>query len=90
MKFGGESLPPLLSNKKKTNGGVKDSLNTLIWKCKVPLKVRNFLWRMFHNKLQTAVSLKRRGWHGSPLCCVCNKPETVNRIFFECVFALLP
>jgi len=45
-----------------------------------------FLWQVFHNKLQTAVALKRRGWHGSPLCCVCNQPENVNHIFFKCVF----
>jgi len=31
--------------------------------------------------------LVKRGWHGSPLCCVCHKPETVNHIIFECVFA---
>jgi hypothetical protein len=67
-----------------THGGVVDS--KLVWKSKSLLKVRVFLWQMFHDKLPTALTFKRR-WHGSPLCRLCNKPETVNHIFFECVFA---
>jgi hypothetical protein len=69
-----------------THGGVRDRLCTLVWKCKVPLQVKVFLWQMIHNKLQTATTLKRRGWHGSPLCCVCDRPETVDHIMFQCVF----
>jgi hypothetical protein len=48
-----------------------------------------FLWQVFHNKLQTALALAKRGWHGSPLCCICicKKVETVNHILFECVFS---
>ena len=42
---------------------------------------------MFNNRLQTATSLKRRGWKGSEFCCVCGKKETVNHIFFQCVLA---
>lgn len=70
-----------------THGGVQDSLNDLLWKSKMPLKVKIFLWQVFHNKLQTALNLCKREWHGSPLCCVCHKPETVNHILFECLFA---
>jgi len=70
-----------------THGGVVDHLSKLVWKSKSPLKVRVFLWQMFHDKLPTAVTFERGRWHGSPLCCVCTKPETVNHIFFECVFA---
>jgi hypothetical protein len=69
-----------------THGGVRDLLCTLVWKWKVPLKVKVFLWQMIHDKLQTATTLKRRGWHGSPLCCVCDRPETVDHIMFQCVF----
>jgi hypothetical protein len=70
-----------------THGGVRDRLCGLIWKSKIPLKVKVFLWQMYHDKLQAAVTLKRRGWQGSPLCCVCNEHETVNHIFFECCFS---
>ena len=33
------------------------------------------------------MALVKRQWQGSPLCCVCNKPETANHIIFECVVA---
>lgn len=69
-----------------THGEVNDKINDLLWKCKIPLKVKIFLWQAIHNKLQTAVSLSKKGWHGSPLCCVCLKPETVNHLLSECVF----
>jgi hypothetical protein len=32
-----------------------------IWHSKLPLKIKIFLWQLKHNKLQSAVSLKRRG-----------------------------
>jgi hypothetical protein len=70
-----------------THGGVKDKLNDILWKCKVPLKVKVFLWQAWHNKLPTAESLVKRNWQGSPSCCLCGKVETVDHILFECVFA---
>lgn len=46
------------------------------------------MWQVFHNKLHTTTALKRRGWEGSPLCCVCDRYETVvNHILFQCVFS---
>ena len=65
---------------------MRDRLCGLIWKSKIPLKVKVFLWQMYHDKLQAAVTLKRRGWQGSPLCCVCNEHETVNHIFLSAAF----
>jgi hypothetical protein len=47
-----------------THGGVKDKLNDILWKCKVPLKVKVFLWQAWHNKLPTAESLVKRNWQG--------------------------
>lgn len=70
-----------------THGGVNDKINDLIWKSKIPLKVKVFLWQVFHKKLQTALALSRRGWHGNPLCSVCNLVETVDHILFGCVFS---
>ena len=70
-----------------THGGVRDKVNELIWGCRMPLKVKVFLWQVFHRKLQTASSLTKRGWQGSPLCCICPVSETVNHLLFGCVFA---
>ena len=62
-------------------------LTYMIWKCRIPLKVKVFLWQVLHRKLQTALSLTKRGWQESPLCCICPEIETVNHLFFRCVFA---
>jgi hypothetical protein len=33
----------------------------LICKCKIPLKIKLFLWHVFHNKLQIVATLKING-----------------------------
>lgn len=43
-----------------------------------------FLWQMFHNKLQVAGTLVKRGRKGSTDCCLCDLVETVNHVFFRC------
>lgn len=58
-----------------------------IWKCKIPLKIKFFLWQVFNNKLQVGQSLSRRGWKGDSSCCVCGAIETVDHILFGCVLA---
>lgn len=70
-----------------TQGGVTDKRNEIMWICKIPLKVKVFLWQAVHDKLQTVVTLVKRKWRGSPLCCVCHMPETVDHILFGCVFS---
>ena len=60
-----------------------------LWKTKLPLKIKVFLWQLSHNKLQKAVALKRRGWKGDLHCCLCNRPETTNHIFCSCFLARL-
>ena len=59
-----------------------------VWKSKLPMKLKVFLWQIFHNKLQTGVKLKKkRKWRGSEKCNLCEKAETVDHIFFSCVLA---
>ena len=62
-------------------------INSMISSGNLPLKIKIFMWQVFHNKLQTATALKRRGWEGSPLYCVCGRYETDNHILFLCVFS---
>jgi len=64
---------------------VKNSDN--LWKTKLPLKIKVFLWQLSHNKLQSAVALKKRGWKGDPYCCLCGRLETTKHIFFSCSLA---
>ena len=55
------------------------------------LKLRVFVWQALHNRLQTGVVLKKMKWKGDDKCPLCNKPETVDHIFFpvcDCFFCL--
>lgn len=67
--------------------GVINYRMRMIWKCKVPLKVKVFLWQTVQNKLQTAANLKERNWKGSHKCVVCGENETEDHIFFSCILA---
>lgn len=67
-----------------TDRGITSKVAGYIWKCKVPLKVKFFLWQVFNNKLQVGQSLIKRGWGGSGNCCVCGCPESVENILFRC------
>ncbi|CAN6285209.1 unnamed protein product [Urochloa humidicola] len=58
-----------------------------IWKIKLPLKIKIFLWQMSHDKLQSATALAHRGWKGSDKCVLCGQTETTKHIFFECSLA---
>lgn len=61
--------------------------NTL-WKLRVPPKIKFFLWRCLVNVLPTNVALVRRHVDISPMCPRCNlHNETVNHVFFECIYA---
>jgi len=55
-----------------TDWGMPSRVAGLIWKCKIPLKIKFFLWQMFHNKLQVAGNLVKRGWKGNMSCCLCD------------------
>jgi hypothetical protein len=59
----------------------------IIWKCKILLKIKFFLWQAFSNKVQVSHSLIRRGWKGDGKCCICGILETVNHIFFGSALA---
>lgn len=58
-----------------------------IWKCKLPLKVKIFIWLILQGRLQTAVNLKGKKWKGSHKCVICGEPETEEHIFFNCILA---
>ena len=82
--FTTKSLYRFLSNR-----GMPSRVAGIIWKCKVPLKIKFFLWQTFNNKLPVGLSLLRRGWKGDGKCCLCGVLETINHILFYCVLAKL-
>ncbi|RLN34680.1 putative retroelement [Panicum miliaceum] len=69
-----------------TFGGVTSKEAGGIWKARVPLKIKVFIWQMFH-KLPTATELVKRGWKGSHRCSLCGQPESGDHIFFHCSMA---
>jgi hypothetical protein len=60
--------------------------NRLLWRIKLPLKVKIFLWFLFKGVILTKDSLIERNWHRTESCCFSNR-ETIQHLFFDCVLA---
>jgi hypothetical protein len=61
--------------------------NRFLWRTKLPLKVKIFLWFMFKGVILTKDNLIKRNWHGTESYCFCNNKETIQHLFFDCVLA---
>lgn len=68
--------------------GVMSRVDGNISRCKIPLKVRIFLWQMYHGRLPTSTLLKRWGWKGNHHCSLRGSTETIDHIFFTCLLAI--
>jgi hypothetical protein len=66
-----------------TFAGVIDVRMMEIWKSKIPLKVQNFLWMAWHDRIQTIQQLKKRNWDKADVCKFCGKEESVNHLLFQ-------
>jgi hypothetical protein len=55
----------------------------------VASKVKNFLWLMYQNRIQTTDNLIKKQWKGSKFCKFCNSKETVDHLFFSISFIYL-
>jgi hypothetical protein len=56
-------------------------LRKYLWKLKIPLKIKKFMWFLNNKVLLTKDNLVKRNWHGCTKCCFCNEPETINHLF---------
>jgi hypothetical protein len=65
------------------NAGLDRSFKHL-WKSKVPLKIKIWLWMIWHNAIATRDNLLKRNWQGSSSCQFCNGTETISHLFFTC------
>ena len=70
-----------------THRGVSVRNSDNMWKARIPLKIKIFLWQLDNDRLQTATALQRRGWKGSCRCVLCGQVEDVDHIFFRCSVA---
>jgi hypothetical protein len=57
----------------------------LIWRAKIPPKMKNLLWRISRNILPTRLKLNSRGVQCPTSCVVCNtEDEDIMHVFFMC------
>jgi len=82
MTFSTKSLYRFISDR-----GVASRVAGYVWKGKIPLKIKFFLWQIFNNKLQVAQSLIKRGSKETANCCLYGLAESVDHIFFQCHIA---
>ena len=58
-----------------------------IWKAKIPLKIKKFMWLIYNNAILTKDNLVKRKWLGDERCSFCCEHETIPHLFFECTMA---
>lgn len=61
-----------------------DDPNTEIWKAKMPLKIKIFMWLAKQDVILTKDNLLRKKWKGDPNCAFCSEKETIDHLFFGC------
>ena len=64
-------------------------LRKYLWKVKVPLKLRIFMWFLSNKVLLTKDNFAKRNWNGCMKCAFCGEHETVEHLFIECPLAKL-
>jgi hypothetical protein len=60
-----------------------------LWKLKVPLEIRIFIWLLNKQVLLTKDNLIGRNWVGCKKCAFCDLEESVEHLFIVCPFAKL-
>ena len=59
-----------------------------LWKAKIPLKIKIWLWLIWHNAIATKDNMVKRNWVGDATCCFCHANESISHLFFECLAAV--
>jgi hypothetical protein len=64
------------------------SHNSYLWKIKIPLKIKIFLWLLYREAILTKDNLVKRNWYGNEMCrSFCNNHETIQHPFLDCALA---
>jgi hypothetical protein len=64
-------------------------LRKYLWKLKIPLKIKKFMWFLHNKVLLTKDNLAKRNWKGCTKCCFCGDHETIEHLFIVCPFSKL-
>lgn len=69
--------------------GVKDCKIFYLWKLKVPLKIKLFMWLAARNRVLIADTPAKRGWYSPSIRVLCSTNEdNLEDIFFCCTYAI--
>jgi hypothetical protein len=68
--------------------GVSDPQLKKIWRLKIPMKIRIFLWQVIHDRLPTREQILLRHGPTSGLCPLCDEVESVDHLLFNCPVAV--
>ena len=60
-----------------------------VWKVKVPLKIKVFMWFVHKQVILTKNNLAKRNWTGSTRCSFCDQHESIKHLFLDCPLAKL-
>ena len=60
---------------------------TFLWKVKIPLRVKTFLWLVLKKSILTRDVLLKRGGKCESKCLLCGKNESIAHLFFLCPLA---
>lgn len=61
-----------------------------LWRFKIPLKIKIFLWLLLRGRILTKDNLFKRGWKkGDAKCQFCDQLESIQHLFFDCPLARL-
>jgi hypothetical protein len=58
-----------------------------VWKVKVPLKIKVFMWFVHKQVILTKDNLAKRNWTGSRRCSFCDHDESIKHLFLDCPMA---
>jgi hypothetical protein len=68
--------------------GITIYLHKYLWKMKVPLKTKIFMWFVQRKEILTKDNLLKRNWLGSTKCCFCDHDESIQHLFYKLPFCI--
>ena len=69
--------------------GIRDIEMRAVWKDRIPLKIKHFLYLVGRGRLPCAEQLVKRNWKGgNEFCKLCLQTENTNHVIFRCSLAV--
>jgi hypothetical protein len=65
-------------------GGAPGHKNRRIWKAKIPLKIKIWMWLICKNAFLTKDNLAKIKWQGDKHCSFCSQEESIEHLMFDC------